>query len=135
MATKASRSSIMSYYGLFCPELAFSRRSAHKGKRMELRNHLRRKFVHRTGQDFGDKSMVYPASPAGLVLRSRVKTPSLSQSSSMAARRLSSSLALKASNKFRSIIFSTDCSISRIAYHGVGEFVEVGALRQNVSQI
>jgi hypothetical protein len=68
--------------------------------------------VHRSGQDYGDKSMVYPPSPAGLVLRSRVKTPSLSQSSSMAARRLSASLALKTSNKFRSIIFSTGCSIS-----------------------
>src|SRR5260370_29948193 len=76
----------------------FSRRSAHKGKRMELRNHLRRKFVPRSGQDYGDKSMVYPASPAGLVLRSRVKTPSSSQSSSMAARRLSASFALKTSN-------------------------------------
>src|SRR6266478_9250093 len=72
MATKASRSSIMPYYGLFCPELAFSRRSAHKGKRMELRNHLRREFVPRSGQDYGDKSMVSPASPAGLVLRSRL---------------------------------------------------------------
>src|SRR6266851_8448954 len=71
MATKASRSSIMPYYGLFCPELAFSRRSAHKGKRMERRNHLHREFVPRSGQDYGDKSMVSPASPAGLVLRSR----------------------------------------------------------------
>src|SRR6266850_5987749 len=72
MATKASRSSIMPYYGLFCPELAFSRRSAHKGKRMELRNHLHKGFVPRSGQDYGDKSMVSPASPAGLVLRSRL---------------------------------------------------------------
>src|SRR6267378_6123309 len=74
MATKASRSSIMPYYGLFCPELAFSRRSAHKGKRMELRNHLRREFVPRSGQDYGDKSMVSPASPAGLVLRSGISS-------------------------------------------------------------
>src|SRR5258708_1589504 len=28
--------------------------------------------MHRSWQDYGDKSMVYPASPAGLVLRSRL---------------------------------------------------------------
>src|SRR5258708_12742674 len=79
---------------------------------MGLRNDVDRGFGTGCGEDYGDKSMVSPASPAGLVLRSWVKTPSLSQTSPMAARRLSASLALKTSNKFRSIIFSTDCSIS-----------------------
>ena len=31
---------------------------------------LHGEFVHRTGQDYGDKSMVYPAFPTRLVLRS-----------------------------------------------------------------
>ena len=41
-----------------------------------------------------------------------IKTPFLSYSSSIAARRLSASLPLKTSNKFRSMVFSTDCSVS-----------------------